>query len=85
MALVSRELRAYLSLVVAIVREILLRHRKKFLHGGYLPVADEDDQGHAIAELVRAGRRSGSVGACRMVSVDFQQVGASYLPLSLSS
>ncbi|KAI6775393.1 hypothetical protein HG530_002151 [Fusarium avenaceum] len=30
-------------------------------------VSDEDDQGHAVAELVRTGRRLGSVGAGQLV------------------
>jgi len=73
------------SVEVAIVSDLLLHQKKAFLRGCYLPVADEDDQGHAITELVRARRWFGSVGACRTISVEGQRVGASYVPLSLSS
>jgi len=73
------------SVEVAIVSDLSFHQKKIFVHSCYLPVADEDDQGHAIAELVRARRRFGSVGTCEWISVECQRVGASYVPLSLSS
>jgi hypothetical protein len=61
-ALVSRELRAYFSLDVTSVREMTRRRE-----WSDEPVSDEDDQWHAVAELVGTGRGAGRIGSGEFV------------------